>query len=365
MHDSYDYLIHLVRCAIHDHAPSELFDGAVFDSVYKCGTAHDIANLAYYSVEKLQKGPEADLLRRWESKRNSAILRDMNQDHARDELLSELGKQGISSVEVQGTVIKHLYPRPEYRTMSDMDLIVRPDDLGRAYAVLESLGYECSYFRDYDVNAYRDPNIHIEIHTAFFSDHPDYDAVMPDPFAEETVNGEVLYLYNVLHTAKHYFYAGCGIRRVLDMYYLNKNYRDAAKSEAVREVFEKLGITEFVRDISELAECWFGEEERQPDVRLSEMIDIIKKAGVHGTERQKLKGTLERDKAAGKGNAKARYVLRRLFPEKWVMVENYPVLKKAPVLYPFCWVHRAFRAITGNRRRIASEIRDLRDPHTK
>ena len=53
--DEFDYLIHLVRCAVHGEAPQELPEGFDFQRVYECGEYHHIANIAFYSVEKLQK----------------------------------------------------------------------------------------------------------------------------------------------------------------------------------------------------------------------------------------------------------------------------------------------------------------------
>lgn len=371
--DSFYYLIHLVRCAIHDKAPSELPVGAMFDSVYKCAVSHDIANIAYYSIERLQNKPEAALLKKWEARRNSAIIREMNQSFARDEIVEALGEAGIRCAEVQGTRLKELYPSPEYRTMSDIDFIVEPKNLGDTRGILEKLGYDCHYFRDFDVDGFREPNIYVEMHTSFFAKDTDFHGFLGDPFAEAkdtdgasvTVSEETLYLYTVLHTAKHYYFAGCGIRRVLDLYLLNRAYPHIAESEKVKSFFEELGLSDFVGDMCELAQCWFGEDEKVPDERLSKMVETIKKSGIHGTVSQKLANSLARNKSKGIRNVKTAYVLRRLFPEKWVMVANYPVLKKLPILMPFCWIHRNVKAVTKNRGRLSEEIKNLKNADLK
>ena len=45
--DEFDYLIHLVRCAVHGEAPQELPEGFDFQRVYECGEYHHIANIAF------------------------------------------------------------------------------------------------------------------------------------------------------------------------------------------------------------------------------------------------------------------------------------------------------------------------------
>ena len=366
MQNCSDYLIHLVRCAIHNITPSEIPDGVIFDSVYKLAVRHDIVNLAYCSIKMLENKPESDLMKKWDALHNEGIIRDLNQKFARDELTEALETAGIHNTEVQGTVIKPLYPLPEYRTMSDIDIIVEPEKLSRVYSILEELGYKCSYFRDYDINAERKPNINVEIHTSFFAVDSDFCGVLGDPFADKsegsyhvTMNRDTVYLYNILHTAKHYFFAGCGIRRILDIYFLNREYADVATKPGTRALFTALGIADFVRDASELAECWFGEKERNPRTELCEMADIIIGAGVHGTGRRKLMNQLEKN--AKKGTNVNFYVLRRVFPEKWKMYQRYPVLKRYPVLWPFCWSHRLFYALIKKRSAIRIEIDTIRD----
>lgn len=365
--DEYDYLIHLIRCQIQSFTPSEIPDGVIFDSVYKCGVSHDVANIAYSSVEKLSVKPDAELFSKWRARRDAAIVRDVNQSFAASEIREGFRKAGIRNIEYQGTKLKDLYPCREYRTMSDIDFIVDPARLNDAKVVLEELGFECKYNRGVEVDGFRRPNIYVEIHTEFFSERSEYHGVLEDPFKDATEkNGvfepsrEMFYIYNVLHIAKHYFYAGCGIRRMLDLYYLNEAFPEERESDTAKEIFDRLGITEFVRDASEIARSWFGEEEIELSTRLSEMIGVLKSVGVHGTVERKISNKLSKD-----GETKTRYVIRRIFPEKKVLLDNYPILKRHPALIPLCWGHRLFGAVTTKRKRISSEVKTIRRKNTK
>jgi len=368
--DEYDYLIHLVRCAIHEKTPSECPNGVSFDSVYDAAKSHDIANIAFYSVEKLSAKPEEELFVKWRAKRDSAIVRDMNQSYAADELRLAFGEAGIRSVEVQGTRLKAFYPRHEYRTMSDIDFIIDKGDLDRASEILEGLGYRCKNERGIEVDGFRRPNIYVEIHTTFFSELSEYCGILGDPFDSvkndtDGVSREIFYLYNVLHAAKHYFGDGCGIRRVLDMYYLSRSFADVAESDYVKETLRLAGITGFAADMAELADCLFGETETEVPERLCEMLATVKSAGVHGNIDRRLKNRLEKDKKSGAKHVKFRYAMRRIFPEKWVLHQNYPVLRRHPWLTPFCVVHRSVKVAVKKPGKVVREIKAIKDTDVK
>ncbi len=358
--DEYDYLIHLVRCAIHDQTPSELPDGVIFDSVYNCGVAHSIANIAWYSLDKLGALPAAELYEKWSANKDHAIVRDMNQSFARDELTEAFEVANIPVTEVQGTKLKALYPRPEYRTMSDIDFIIPRKYLSEAERILTELGYSCRNTTGVEVDGFRRPNMIVEVHTEFFPKDSEYHGIMGDPF-DFTDYDEMLYVYSILHTAKHYFREGCGIRRVLDVYLLNIHLPDIRKRAGVIDILAKAGVSEFAEDMSVLARCWFGDVPKEPPERLGEMISVIKESGTHGTETRRLTNRFAGEKNKGAKNIKARYVLHRIFPGMQVLRVNYPVLKRFPVLTPFCWFHRIFGAITRKRKRISREVKTVRE----
>lgn len=360
--DEYDYLIHLVRCAIRDRQPRELPETLSFETVYKHGVFHHVANIAFYSVKKLTVKPEAELYAQWEACCDRALIRDVNQSYARDEIVTEFEKLGIRWLEVQGTRIKTLYPQPEYRTMSDIDFIIDVDNLTKARDVLLSLGYQCKEIDGVEVNGFRPPNIHIELHTEYFSNEPEYRSAMRPPFASVDAQGEYdineFFIYNMLHIAKHYFIGGCGIRRVLDAYYLNQNYGEIIDKEYVRSVLEQAKAAAFVQELEVLANQWFGEEEK-PSER-SEMASYIFQSGVHGTKANLFANRLQ-DRYGGTGRfSKLKYFWRRIIGTKKYMYATYPILRRWKILYPFCWLHRAVYVLRPSRRKaLKKEVKSI------
>ncbi len=343
--NEYDYLIHLVKCAIHNEQPQEIPNHLSLETVYDYGVEHDIANIAFYSVEKLLEKPQESLYEKWELCRDLALTRDINQSFARDEILAEFKKEKIRCLEVQGTKIKEFYPSPEYRTMSDLDFIIDLDNLEKAKKILENLGYECKDIGGVEIDGFRSPNINIELHTEYFPKTSDYYEIMRPPFESSEENGEYdineFYIYNMLHIAKHYFAKGCGIRRVLDVYYLNLNYGEILAKEYVDSVVEKANATDFVNRISALAQFWFGNGEYSDQIY--SMAKYICESPLHGTEQNGMNNRLRGLYGEGTKFSKLKYTFRRVFLVGGTMYDHYPFLKKWKILYPFCWIHRFVR----------------------
>ena len=362
--DECDYLIHLVRCAIHDLQPRELPDGMRFERVYEWGDYHQVANIAFYSVEKLQNKPEAKLYSKWENCRNQAIVVDINQSYAAQEIREALREAGVRSLEVQGTAIKPLYPQPDYRTMSDIDFIVDQENIPKVRAVLERLGYECEEVYRVELNARRPPNILVEMHTEYFLQDCQYRPVMHSPFDAVAGDGKceinAFYLYNILHIAKHYFYSGCGIRRVLDAYYLDQKLGPCIDGAYVQGKLKRAEAAEFTEEFMSLARAWFGKEEQ--DLPRSKMAVYILRSGVHGSCFNEQKNQLEKTLDTTEGFSKQKYFLSRFLGNRADLQTRYPVLKRYKILYPFCWVWRLLCVLKPNRiRRIKQEVKAVKE----
>lgn len=349
--DEYEYLIHLVRCAIHDLQPRELPDGLSFERVYEWGVNHHIANIAFYSVEKLASKPEVQLYSEWQRCCDQAVVREINQSHAAQELREALQEGGVRWVEVQGTKLKPLYPQPDFRTMSDLDFIIDPENVPKIKDILEALGYEWEDVYDAEVNAHRYPNINVEMHTEYFLEDCEYRQVMHSPFASVDEKGQceldVFYLYNILHIAKHYFTGGCGIRRVLDVYYLDEACGHLLHGDYIQEVLERARAAEFAAELRSLANAWFGKEEQE--LPRSKMATYIMDSGLHGSCVHAQKNQLNKVIDMTERFAKLKYLLGRFLGNSEDLRTRYPVLERHKILYPFCWLRRIFCALKPGR----------------
>ncbi|MBE7056567.1 MAG: hypothetical protein E7388_03905 [Ruminococcaceae bacterium] len=351
INDEYDYLIHLINCEINNICPVVIPEGLSMEQVYKHAVNHDVANIAFFSLEKLLDGNNSDLIKKWSSRQEMAVVRSVNQDFAADEIRSCLKAGNIRWLEMQGTKMKDLYPSPEYRTMSDIDFIVDCDSLSKCREILLNLGYEIekSFYRD--VVGFRKPNINVEFHSSFFYEHSEYYSLMPEVFDESYDECEIFCLYTILHLAKHYFKGGCGIRRILDIYFLDKFYKDILDGEYITDVMEQAGLTSFFADIRKLAQLWFNGGPEFADA--DEMKMYVCKSNVHGTVEHKVSNNSE--------NSKLKYLFKRIFQDKEFIYKRYPFIEKHKFLLPVGWVMRMFYGITHFKQaHIDEEIKAVR-----
>ena len=258
-------------------------------------------------------------------------------------------------------MLKKLYPRTEYRTMSDLDFIVEKSRLQECGEILSSLGYCCKAQGDYEIDGVRSPRICVELHTGYFTTDIDFYDTMGQPFgADETEQDRLneLYLYNVLHVAKHYFAGGCGIRRVLDMYFIEHNYGERICREYVDTLLERAGMLSFAQELVLLAQEWFGNSTKAECAGNLER--YILGAGLHGNRENFINSRMRkiRDNRKISVGTKLKYLVSRLFPGDRVMLKYYPVLKKWRLLYPYFWIHRITRMILGKNR--STSVLDLR-----
>lgn len=360
--DEYDYLIHLLKCVITGEQPKELPENLSFKKVFRCAREHSVANMAFYSVEKLADKPDSEMYAYWEGERDLAIARHFNQMDARDEIVRELAKAKIRVLEAQGTLIKPLYPSPDQRTMADLDFIVDPENLSKTEQILLSLGYTVDKSTEQEVDVQRQPNMYVEIHTDYFTKEFKYSDSLEYPFdAAEEISpysfrptDEMFYAYSVLHLAKHYFIGGLGIRRVMDLFILNREYKAVRESKTVTDIFKNLDLLLFVEKISALAQAWFSDGELTDEMNV--MITQIKRGQTFGSYATHTTNQLVEVKEKSKYFVKTRYFLSQVFNSKEYLSGTYPILKKRPYLLPFVWVIRGFKFLTVDRKKLKNRM---------
>lgn len=348
INDAYDYLIHLIACAIHKEIPQPLPDGIDYEQVLDCAIRHDVAGFAYLGVMKAEMKPEEIILDKWKQRYLLGIQRHSEQEEARKNLLARLHGMGIVTLEVQGTKVKQYYPSPDLRMMSDIDIIIKKDYLTAAERVLKELGYKTIKQGDYEVDGYLN-GMDIEIHTEFFLEGSSFDKIINEPFQYAAVNGDcnatlpdtVFWTYHLLHCLKHYKGRGIGLRRVLDLYFLAPKMAETVDTEYVNDLLSKNGLAEDIKDLFAIAGCFFDGNETDRDI--GNTVAVIKSAGTQGNLRIYTDNSIKTFRESGKHFVKLRYFLSLVFLTKEGIYKAYPYCKEHHYPYILAWFHRAIR----------------------
>ncbi|MBQ3055756.1 MAG: nucleotidyltransferase family protein [Oscillospiraceae bacterium] len=333
-----EYLIRCVSAVMHQTSAPTPPEGLDWKDLTRLAAQQSMANLLCYAVEGLELPPEvAEKLREL---KNKAILREATQEMELRAIRAAFSEKGIRFMPLKGVFLKTLYPRPDLRVMSDIDILFDANDRDAVQESMVSLGYTVKDFALGVTDVYQKaPIMNLEMHTELV-DHPErwrkhfahiWDAATLTGTCEFAMSHEDFYVFFLAHLVKHYANCGTGVRSILDLWVCRHKipYDEAVVSARL----EELGILEFVRNIEALAEVWFGEGTATP--LLEEIGEFILSGGTFGN----------RTTAAMARGTKGDYFLRRLFLRREVMEGVYPILKKAPILLPACWAHRFVKKI--------------------
>ena len=250
-----------------------------------------------------------------------------------------------------------MYPEPWMRTSSDVDVLVRSNDFEKASAAMKDSGMIFYAENEKDASFFSREKYHFELHHSLIEDGrlPNTTVILDRIWDyAEPVNGsseyilsdEIFYFYHIAHMAKHFKNGGCGIRTFIDLWLLN--HKKCFDREKRNELLREGGILEFAQQAERLSEKWFsGSCDADED-----MERFIINGGTYGSTEHNIAITKK------KTDNRFLYYLRRAFLPYNSIKHAYPVLKKWPVLLPFCWIARWFKIFDPNvRKRTENEIR--------
>lgn len=356
--NEYEYLIHLIRCALRNQQPTEKPAILSFEKTYEYGKAHEVANIAFVSVQKLQNKPSGDLYTKWKTLYAFSIQRHYNQIMARDMIVDALNNYGIRNLELQGTVMKTLYPYPEWRMMSDIDFIIDKENLDAVENIVKELDYDTKRPNGFEVDAYGKNGIAVEFHSNFFDPKSICYGTITDAFSTATKIGNtysykssdtIFYLYNLLHCIKHHLQRGAGIRRIMDIYVLRTNLYEKIDLKYIDDVLIKNGYKKIADELFSVAEKWFGDKISKIDVIKIE--EQIYQSNNHGTTQVQFRNEYSRCSHKEKQFFKMRKYIALMFPSKQNIYCAYPLCehKKYPIVS--CWIYRWICALLNSKKR--------------
>ena len=354
----YEYLLHLLYCFIHGEKPSEKPDNISFERVFELGKIHEVANIAFLSVEMLENKPDDALYNEWKIYYYFSVERDSRQEAERERIINALHESGIRTLEAQGTVTKKYYPQRELRMMSDIDIIVDYESFKKAEAVLEKLGYEINEQQEFEIEAENAQKLIVEFHADFFTEFmynraERYSKAINKPFEHAKPNESdpltfdlddtYFYFYSLLHTIKHFEVAGCGIRRILDLYYLKKAFESKIDNDLVSRIIDENGFRPSYETLFAVERLWFENEGSELD--LTEAINDIIISGNHGAAELFTRNNIRKDRQKGVKFARINAVLHFIFQKKKYIYLSYPELEEQGRGYLYCWFYRLFKSV--------------------
>lgn len=386
-------MLYLVQCGINSVVPDpERVAKMDLEEVYSRSKKQSLDVLAFMALESLlQSNPQAQVLEQnqvfapWNQAKNKAIARTLMMDAAREELFAHLEERGIWHVALKGVVLCHMYPKYGMRQMADNDILFDPSFRQEVHDWFVEHGYEVESFEKSNHDVYlKNPVYNFEMHTALFEEQEQLeltqyyrsikDKLVPKPGKsyEYCMTDEDFYLYMIAHCYKHYYYAGMGLRALIDLYVYCRAKNNLDQGYLDREL-ERMGILSFEREMKGLAMKALAPESAPGAVweirseKEKMMLEELLSGSTYGTIQNYWRSRIGKLQSNGDKIALAvqlRYLARRLFPDGRYMegwCKKYaPYFLKHQRLMPVARVWRIMKVGVKKRKDIMEELETIR-----
>lgn len=290
-----------------------------------------------------------------------------------------LKEASVPAAVLKGAAAGIYYPRPEYRCMGDIDLIVLPEDFPRAVEVLKKAGCRQQNSKNERHEIFIIYGVHIELHHYFSSlqDSPVFAKYLDEriynglshvqygeiegirfPMLPEVENGLVL----LQHISQH-LETGLGLRQIMDwMLYVNTVLDDGLWEREFEKAAERSGLKTLAVVTTRMCRMFLGLpgtytwcEDADPFL-CRDLMTYVMNHGNFG--RKDTAGSTTKFLLNSFRNPIAFLrMAQRCGCATWEILDQYSFLR------PFAWVHQIIRWMRrGSRRKsfLPSLFRDIR-----
>ncbi len=271
--NSIDFL-NIFRCAVHGRTP-EVTEDTDIAAIKKLADRHNAWPLVFMAAKDVYK--DAEPCEGWADFRNKFFflcVKNMQHMYGLRKILAALDNAGIPYAVLKGEALAHLYPHPECRISSDIDLFVYPADEARAVDVLIGCGVSVepriphAHHRDCKSNACGKIELHIKWQGDLQNDilykgkaEPTEDFIQISTEALGTFNtigvNDGLY-FHFAHLMTHFVAGGFGIRLISDLLLYIRKYKNELDEAAFRNFLTELGYNKFTDALFGLGVKYLG-----------------------------------------------------------------------------------------------------------
>ncbi len=313
-------------------------------ALYGLSKHHDLAHIVSSALHKLGVGRDEAILAKFKKQEMLSVYRAEQMKFSFSEISECLDAEEIPYIPLKGTVIRPYYPRESMRTSSDIDIFIKREDIERTRRALEErLGYAPSGNSFSEVSYLSTSGVHLELH---FYDEGDsssdiavfervWEYVEKRKGSQYQLTPAYFLFYHITHMAKHFQHGGCGVRPFMDLWIMQTRMGITRKDKS--QALTDNGFDKFADAAYSLMDVWFDGAE--PTALTQALQEFIFTGGVYGTTKN------ASAVAQTKKQSKFGYTMRKIFLPYKQLCFIYPVLKKCPILLPFCQIARWLRIL--------------------
>lgn len=236
-------------------------DSQEWQLLYEEALAHQVHLIIFEEANKYGKSVNPALFEKWKRLTIYQALENFRKFSIINELFEAFEGANIPVMALKGLFIRHLYPKPELRTMGDIDIFIRHDSLDEAIDIIKSFGYEKAVKDDPKHYTFLHKQyIPIELHVSLVAEYRrklalsinDDIWVLPKRYRIDDINmlvpNEVNHLlYCCIHMTNHFGKGGFGLRQLTDLNLLARNLGKDADWDNIIERAYSYGIGKFTK----------------------------------------------------------------------------------------------------------------------
>lgn len=373
-----EYFIYLLSCHLNNEKP-EGQSGIDWKEIFDLSKKHSVTGIIMTEIRQLDKQyqPEKEIFSAFNQNLGFTLQVYESKISAISKLLSVLTKAEIPHLLVKGAVLRNMYPEPALRTSGDTDVVVKESDFQKTVDVLSENGFETESVEGYVATTLFEDH-RFEIHTELESINVQSKIYFSTPFDDISECSGFTYklmpiyhlIYVITHIAHHMKIGGAGIRMLMDIDVLVRNYPELDYKlfrNICRNIrIEKTADTLFalcIKWFSTPVQCDFSFDSEDNQDFYNDLCSMILDGGTFGFGNGGVgKDNLER--SIGK-NGKATFftslkaLFHWIFPSFEYMKGCFLYARKHPVLIPFAWFHRLFKALFVYNKKSTGNLKEI------
>ena len=351
----YNFILKLLTGLFSDNSCNISDIGIDYNRIFRITALQGIANMISYALESSNLDVPKENLDSFIKYRKFMLMKDASQFAATKKLIETFEQQGIDNLLVKGQFIKDSYKQPDYRVMSDVDIHIRKSNIPRIKDIVLSMDYEIYEESDTILVIGQKPFVQIELHgdNGMFRDTKMGDNLFDIATLKEgkshtyefSLNDHFVYI--IEHYAKHFRdLGGMGIRMITDVYNLSNHLNNSIDEKYIKEKLTESGTYNFYKMLLSKCKQYFESGDKLIDF---DSVDVFIFSSMTFGREEVLyyNKQLEFQRKYLNNSDKENYILRRIFPPRERLVEDYPSLKKTGVTLPLVWVHRNIKILFG------------------
>ena len=346
MQKIYKTVTSLIASAIMNIPTDVQYEYIDFKSLFELCESLDVSPIVGYALYQNGLLKNEEYKEHFKNTQMIALYRFMQSENELSSILSCLDKAQTDYMPLKGAIISEHYPEKHLRTKSDIDILIKKEDVEKVSDIfISQLGYTKGERNAHDISFFSKNGYHIELHFSLSEGDDATDKILDDVWNNcycsndnphhYYMNDEFFAFYHIVHASKHIINGGCGIKPVIDMWIIkNKIGYDEGK---LLSILEKCNLKTFYNEFVHLSKVWFSDIPHTDTSKGLE--DFLFESGVYGNLENNI--AISQIKRGGKTG----YLLSKVFLSYKDMIVYYPSLKKIPPLFPLYQVRRWFRIV--------------------